>query len=204
MGLTTDNTRDFWQQRYQDDDTPWDRGESNPALLQWLSRGVISPPASILVPGCGRGHEVLTLAGRGFQVTAIDLSSHALDDLGSRLADAGLRATLIRADLLSWHAPAQFDVVYEQTCLCALLPRHWPDYEARLFQWLKPNGLLLALFMQSNKHDDPPFHCGLPDMRALFDAKRWQWPAEEPEYIPHPRNVFEYAVALRRHPDDGK
>jgi len=201
MALTSDNTRDFWQQRYRDDDTPWDRGGINPALSRWLGHGIIAPPASILVPGCGRGHEVLALAEWGFRVTAIDLSTRALAELEKRLTEASLEATLVEADLLSWQAPEPFDAVYEQTCLCALLPRYWPDYAARLCQWLQPNGLLLALFMQSNKRNGVPYHCALPDMRALFDSRNWQWPHAEPEAIPHPRNVFEYAVVLRRRPD---
>jgi len=198
MGLTTGNTRAFWQERYQGDDTPWDRGGVSPALVEWLAEAVIQPPGSVLVPGCGRGHEVIELARRGFHVTAIDVSTRALDELEGRLRAAGLDAELIHADLLEWRPSSPFDVVYEQTCLCALLPRYWPLYEERLYEWLQPNGLLLALFMQSNKHDDPPFHCALPDMQELFEPGRWQWPEEAPRRVPHPRNVYEYAVVLRR------
>jgi methyl halide transferase len=197
--LRTDNTRDFWQERYETRHTPWDRGEINPALRGWLAEGIIAPPARVMVPGCGRGHEVMAFARRGFDVTGVDLSELALTELDTRLAAESLQVELVEADLLAWTPPAAFDVVYEQTCLCALLPRYWPEYEKRLYEWLRPGGLLMALFMQSEHMDGPPFHCALPDMRDLFDASRWCWPDREPESVPHPGKVFEYAVILRRH-----
>lgn len=198
MPLTTDNTLDFWQERYQNRQTPWDRGETNPALLQWLKDEVISPPADVLIPGCGRGHEVVELARRGFAVTGVDLSIQALDELKPKLDRETPSATLIDANLLEWKPNRNFDVVYEQTCLCALLPRYWSAYEARLREWLKPGGVLLALFMQSDKFDGPPFHCALPDMRDLFDDTRWEWSGRPPLHVPHPEKVFEYAVILKR------
>lgn len=203
MALTSDNTHEFWRQRYETRHTPWDRGQTNPALYAWLDAGVIAPPARVLVPGCGRGHEVLTLARRGFDVTAVDLSGQALAELEAELARQSLRATVVESDLLSWTPAGRFEAVYEQTCLCALLTRYWPHYEAQLYDWLEPGGVLMALFMQSDKFDDPPFHCALPDMRALFAATRWRWPDGEPDTVPHPRGVFEYAVLLRREAGGG-
>lgn len=198
MALTDDNTHEFWRQRYEQQRTPWDRGSINPALADWLDDGSITPPASVLVPGCGRGYEVSALAERGFDVTGADLSGLVLQELAARLDRQGLSAKLVEADLLDWEPDAPFDAIYEQTCLCAVLPRHWPDYEARLHRWLRPGGKLLALFMQSDKTDDPPFHCSLPDMRELFESGRWRWPQAEPKRIPHPRDVFEYAFILER------
>lgn len=196
MPLTADNAREFWQERYETEHTPWDRGETNPALHAWLDEGEIAPPATVLVPGCGRGYEVMELARRGFEVTGVDLSGLALAALKGRLEEASLSASLLEADLLGWTPVRRFDAIYEQTCLCALLPRYWPGYEARLHAWLKPGGRLMALFMQSEKFDGPPFHCALPDMRDLFDVSRWHWPDRDPEPIPHPADVFEYAVQL--------
>jgi len=201
MSLTADNAREFWNQRYDNEHTPWDRGSVSPALVEWLEAGVLAPPASVLVPGCGRGHEVLELARHGFDVTAVDLSPAALAALRQRLGAADLDAVLTEGDLLTWEAGRRFDVVYEQTCLCALLPENRAQYEHRLRHWVKPGGMLLALFMQSDKHDDPPFHCPIPEMHRLFPAQAWDWPGEPPARVPHPAGVFEYAVALRRRPD---
>ncbi|MGA8259509.1 MAG: methyltransferase domain-containing protein [Arenicellales bacterium] len=198
MTLTTDNTHEFWQERYVNRNTPWDRGGTSPALSDWLGSGEFSPPAKVLVPGCGRGHEVLELARRGFEVTGVDLSEAALTEVQSALDRESLSARLVVADLLNWEPGATFDAVYEQTCLCALLPDYWPDYESRLYHWLKPGGTLAALFMQTGRSGGPPFHCSLEDMRRLFSSARWRWQAGDPARVAHPRDVFEYAVIMRR------
>jgi len=66
-----------WESKYRSGETPWDRGAPNPALTQWLADDAL-PPGRALVPGCGRGYEVMTLARAGWQVTAIDSAPSAL------------------------------------------------------------------------------------------------------------------------------
>ena len=119
--LTVEGAREFWDVRYGHGVTPWDRGGPNPALLRWLDRGELEP-CRILVPGCGRGYEVVELALRGFDVTAVDFASSAIESLAARLEAAGLSARLCEADFFRWAPDSPFDAVYEQTSLCALLP----------------------------------------------------------------------------------
>lgn len=194
--LTPDSAQSFWESRYQHKVTPWDRGECNPALISWLNQGVLNP-GSVLVPGCGRGYEVIELARRGFSVTGLDISPGAISELQSELTSSDLTAELIETDLFNWSPVARFDSIYEQTCLCALLPEQWPAYVRKLSQWLKPGGFLLALFMQTGKAGGPPFHCDLDDMRKLFKAGSWLWPVDEPEKSWHSTGFFEFAVILR-------
>jgi SAM-dependent methyltransferase len=186
-----------WEEKYQANTTPWDRGASSPALLRWLESGALAH-ARILVPGCGRGHEVLDLARHGFQVTGLDLAPTALKLLRSELDKAGLEAELVCADALSWQPKQPFDAIYEQTCLCALTPELWRYYVHQLHAWLRPEGHLFALFMQTCKDGGPPFHCGLEAMRGLFPETLWQWPEVVPERVDHPIGHHELAVLLTR------
>ena len=55
----------FWQQRFETDSTPWDRGEAGPHLQRWLASGAIAPGERVVVPGCGSGWEVAALAAAG-------------------------------------------------------------------------------------------------------------------------------------------
>ena len=48
----TGPTKDFWEQRFAEGNTPWDRGASSPQLGEWLRVGALKP-CRILVPGCG-------------------------------------------------------------------------------------------------------------------------------------------------------
>lgn len=197
-------TREFWEKRFADGDTPWDRGAANPQLQAWLKAKLLQP-CRILVPGCGAGHELAALAAAGFEVTGLDYAPAALERARRNLESAGQHATLIEADALAWQPDRPFDAVYEQTCLCALYPDHWRAYADRLHGWLAPGGLLYALFVQllrpgaaEGSIEGPPYHCDIHAMRALFPAPRWSWPRPPYPRTSHPRGLAELAVILER------
>ncbi|TCP08178.1 methyltransferase domain-containing protein [Caldimonas thermodepolymerans] len=173
----------FWQERFATGTTPWDRGGPNPQLQQWLDEGLVGLQHRVLVPGCGRGWEVALLAGRGVPVTGIDYAPAAIEACRALLERQGLQAPLVQADVLEWQPDAPVDVVYEQTCLCALHPDHWQRYAQQLHAWIQPGGRLLALFVQARAEESaqgfikgPPYHCDIHAMRALFPGDRWAWP----------------------------
>ncbi|MCB1788582.1 MAG: methyltransferase domain-containing protein [Gammaproteobacteria bacterium] len=191
-----DRQRD-WEGRYQAGQTGWDRGQVSPALMHWLASET-PPRGRVLVPGCGHGHEVAELIRSGCQVTAVDIAASPVLRLMGQLAERGLHANVVQADLLHWEPAEPFDAIYEQTCLCALDPAHWRDYERRLAGWLLPGGILYALFMQTGRAGGPPFDCPLPDMRTLFAATRWLWPDADPLRVPHPTGLNEIGYMLVR------
>ncbi|MCP5304344.1 MAG: methyltransferase domain-containing protein [Chromatiaceae bacterium] len=191
-----DRQRD-WEGRYQAGQTGWDRGQVSPALMHWLASET-PPRGRVLVPGCGHGHEVAELIRSGCQVTAVDIAASPVLRLMGQLAERGLHANVVQADLLHWEPAEPFDAIYEQTCLCALDPAHWRDYERRLAGWLPPGGILYALFMQTGRAGGPPFDCPLPDMRTLFAATRWLWPDADPLRVPHPTGLNEIGYMLVR------
>lgn len=195
----TEQRRTEWESRYQAGTTGWDRGAHSPALDAWLAGGALTA-RRILIPGCGRGHEVVHLAQLGFDVTAVDIAPSAVQALRAMLAEAKLSAQVVEADLFHWQPEAPFDAIYEQTALCAIDPALRRDYAERLWVWLKPGGTLYALFMQTGQPGGPPFHCELADMRALFPAERWAWPGETATRVPHPsrEDLHELGFVLTR------
>lgn len=73
----------LWEENY----TPWDRGGPSVALLDVLTtRPDLVPPTprdaprrpTALVPGCGKGHDVLLLAELGYEVLGLDFSPTAI------------------------------------------------------------------------------------------------------------------------------
>ena len=202
----TGPTRDFWEQRFQARQTPWDRGAPSPQLATWLEARALSP-CRIVVPGCGNGHEVAVLAQRGFEVTALDYASAAIASTRERLGRVNANAALVQADVTEWMPSASFDAVYEQTCLCALHPDRWTVYADRLHRWLAPGGRLYALFMQVPRPgaadgliEGPPYHCDINAMRALFPSSRWEWPPPPYVRVAHSGAWAELAVVLTRFP----
>jgi SAM-dependent methyltransferase len=197
-------TRDFWEERFRTGHTPWDRGQTNPQLGEWLAARVLTP-CRILVPGCGSGYEVAALAAAGFEVTGIDYSAEAIGRARDLIESTNVTAHLTETDVLAWEPDRPFDAIYEQTCLCALYPDHWRDYADRLRRWLVPGGSLYALFVQwlrpgaaEGLIEGPPYHCDVNAMRALFPEPGWHWPKPPYPRTMHPRGLVELAVVLVR------
>jgi len=157
-----------WEQRYQSDDTPWEKGAAAPPLLEWLARHEIR--GRVLVPGCGSGHDVRALASAGADPVGIDIAPSAI-----QRADAHARVGAERyeaADLfaLPGHLIGAFDWVFEHTCFCAIDPSRRSDYVAGAVAALKPRGRLLAIFYvdPDNEGDGPPFGVSHEEIERLF------------------------------------
>jgi len=185
-----------WEARYHEASVPWEREGLNPAFQRW-QRWLQSHSGTAIVPGCGRSPELCALAQLGWRVTGVDLSETAAGFQQQQLHSAGLTGHVTACNLFDWQPAQPADLVYEQTCLCALNPDHWVAYEAQLAQWLRPGGTLLALFMQTTDPDGPPFHCGIDQMQQLFDPSRWEWHGTALR-SDHPLGVYELGFRLTR------
>lgn len=185
-----------WESRYREATTPWERDHLNPAFNEWRAL-LAAASGAVLVPGCGRAPEVVELARMGWSVTGIDLAESAVAYQQSALSEAGLEGRVEQANVLAWQPSEPVDWVYEQTCLCALSPDHWSDYEQQLHLWLKPGGVLSALFMQTGREGGPPFHCDVGAMRELFTPDRWDWSTQSIK-ADHPLGIHEQGYLLTR------
>ena len=177
-----------WEGRFREGTTRWERPGLHPAFIDWQETGVLTP-CRILVPGAGRSTEPLALAEAGFNVTVVDAAPSAIAVQRARLERVHLTARVELADLFAWQPAAPLDAVYDQACLCALPPALLPAYVARLQDWLRPDGRLFILFMQTGRAGGPPFDCPIGTMRTLFDPAHWTWPDTLPEVVPHPAGV---------------
>ncbi|MBL4774763.1 MAG: methyltransferase domain-containing protein [Mariprofundus sp.] len=189
-----------WEALYQNNDTGWDRGGVSPALQIWLRNGALEQRSRVLIPGCGRGHEVVALAKQDFDVTGIDIAPTAIACLKQTLASEKVKATALLNDLFTYQPEQSFDVVYEQTCLCAIDPEQRAAYVQQLRIWLRPGGTLLLSMMQTGETGGPPYHCDWIDMQGLFPSQHWQWQADEPFIVPRwrPSPRFELGFRLVR------
>lgn len=195
----------FWQARFEQQQTAWDRGGPSPQLMHWLATGEI-PAGRVAVPGCGHGWEVAELARQGREVVALDYTPAAVQSTQHRLQAQHLSADVVQADVLQYEPSAPFDAVYEQTCLCAIHPEHWATYAAQLHRWLRPEGRLLMLIMQRPRPaaidegliEGPPYHCDINAIRALFPERLWHWPKPPYPKVVHPSLSHELAVVLHK------
>lgn len=127
---------------------PWSDGHANPALVAWLdvvAPSVVRCGARIAVVGCGLGEDARELIHRGYDVTAFDISSTAVD--WARKLDPANSACYVHADLFD--PPARwrhrFDLVVEIYTIQALPPATRGGTMTALGGLVSLHGHLLAI-----------------------------------------------------------
>lgn len=160
-----------WDQAYQENFTPWDKGLPSPPLAAWLAENPLS--GRVLVPGCGVGHDVAHLVSLGIDAHGLDIAPTAVARAKERYPHLAER--FVCADLFEHRG--QYDAVVEHTCLCALPPEWRTKYRDAVASLLNPGGLLIGVFFINPEMDPgetgPPFGISQDELTALF-AGRFQ------------------------------
>ena len=157
-----------WEERYQTGDMPWEKGDPSPGLLDFLNRNPGLAKGTILVPGCGTGHDVRAWQRAGFATTGCDLAPSALRLATQRNKDADLPASYLLGDFLNDPATGAFDWLFEHTLYCAINPGRRDDYVQACLRWLKPRGNYLAVNYFIPDQDGPPFGTDREDIWQRF------------------------------------
>ncbi|KAJ5662374.1 uncharacterized protein N7477_009990 [Penicillium maclennaniae] len=166
---------------------PWDKGFPNPALQDLLvqQRGTIGGPIitdkhgqsrrrKALVPGCGRGVDVLLLASFGYDAYGLEYSATAVEECKKEAAaDHSLysvrdetvgrgKATFVQGDFFddAWLQTMgvslnDFDIIYDYTFFCALDPALRPKWALRHTQLLAPSPSGNLICLEFPRHKDP-------------------------------------------------
>jgi len=159
--------QDFWENRYLDGDTPWDKGQAAPPLIEYLSRHVIS--GTVCVPGCGAGYDVRALARQGADLSGLDIAPSALKKAESFSKVNGEQYQQINWFDLPPKYENRFDWIFEHTCFCAIDPGMRPDYVNSCLRALKTGGHILAIFfMTPDAEEGPPFGTDREELDQLF------------------------------------
>ncbi len=145
----------FWEQKYQAKDTPWNKGEASPGLVHFLARHKDLPRGTVLIPGCGFGHDVRVWSDAGFTATGLDLAPSAAELARNTLA--GTSAKMRTGNFLTDVPDEQFDYLFEHTLYCAIEPDQRAAYAEAATLWLKPDGHFLAVHYLIPDTEGPPF-----------------------------------------------
>jgi SAM-dependent methyltransferase len=168
-----------WDARYASAEQVWS-GQPNTALVAEIA-GLT--PGRALDVGCGEGADAVWLAGRGWDVTALDVSRVALDRAARHARDAGVEVKWVQSALVG--GMGEFDLV------CAMYPAlaRTPDNEAEglLLAAVAPGGVLLVVHHADVDRDEAKAH-GFdpedyvspadvavllgPDWQVAFDERR--------------------------------
>ena len=111
----------FWDEMYRSRDQVFS-GDPNGVLVTEVT-GL--PPSQALDVGCGEGADAIWLARHGWQVTAADISTTALQRAAAAAVDIESRVAWTRADLNITPPPADaFDLVSVQYFPLSIQPDH--------------------------------------------------------------------------------
>jgi SAM-dependent methyltransferase len=200
----------FWDQRYRSSAAVWS-GQPNPQLLAEAA-GLRAGHA--LDVGCGEGADAIWLAGRGWRVTAVDISTVALERAAARAREAGRevaeRITWQQADVLAWGPPPRaFDLVSAQFLQLPAETR--AGVLDRLAAGVAEGGTLLIvghsptdLHTAAARPPRPELFFTAAEIAAALDSLRWRVivaearPREARDPDGHPVLVHDEVLAARR------
>ena len=194
--MTSDvNSPRKWDADYERKTDGWDLGRTTPIfkrLTQRASQQLI--PGRMIVLGAGRGHDARQFARNGYQVTAVDFASNAVQEM-HRLASPGAPVEILQHDIFTLPEALNhsFDYVLEYTCFCAIDPQRRAEYADLVTRLLKPDGIYIDLaFPLDGRKGGPPFAVTAGEILELFQKRGFKLVSrEKPAESVSPRRLAE-------------
>ncbi|MBL3655469.1 class I SAM-dependent methyltransferase [Fulvivirga sediminis] len=145
----------YWTNRYNDNDTPWDASAITTPLKTYFDQ-LQDTTIKILIPGAGNAHEAAYLHEKGFEnVYIADISQAPLRQFQSRFLTFP-QDHLLHKDFFT--LSGNYDLIVEQTFFCALDPSLRKAYAEKCAELLRQRGRLMGVLFDTNfKHEGPPF-----------------------------------------------
>lgn len=144
--------RPEWEYLYQTSTAaqlPWELGGPDPCLVDAIERKVLPSRGTVVDFGCGLGSAAVYLAALGFRVTAVDLSSSAIEKAKDKAAQAGVAVDFRVADALGTGLKSKScTIVYDRGCLPHLARERWPAYQKEVTRLLAPTGRFVVEVQQ--------------------------------------------------------
>ena len=190
--MQTQSDQEIWDRRYSG--RPVWSGEPNPTLV---AAAEALQPGRALDLGCGEGADAIWLAGRGWEVTGVDVSPVALRraaiqayEAGGRLAG---RTRWLHRNVATWLPTAGgFDLVSMH--FLHLPAERFRPVLRRAAAAVAPGGVLLVVAHHPDDaragvpRPDPALLPAPRDLRTALDPALWQVLASEarPRQVPGP------------------
>jgi SAM-dependent methyltransferase len=135
-----------WNESYASGDPPWDTGQPEPLLVEFVTSGGITPARTLEI-GAGTGTNAIWLAEHGFDVLGIDVSSLAVEKARAKMEGRDLRCRFTTLDFLAAPPPdPPFHFIFDRGCFHVFdEPTERARFAAHVAATLAPGGLWLSL-----------------------------------------------------------
>ncbi len=132
--------------RMPPEEIPWNMEEPPKALVELLESGKIRPCKAVDL-GCGAGNYAVYLAGKGFDVTGVDISPAAISMAEENARKKGVTCRFVAADVLGdlREVKQTFDFAYDWELLHHIFPEQRNKYIQNVYGLLNPKGRYLSL-----------------------------------------------------------
>ena len=159
-------TTEFWEERWNNNDTGWDLGQVSPPLKAYFDQ-LENKSLKILIPGAGNAYEAEYLWRNGFENTHIvEIAKSAIDAFKKRYSGFP-DDQIIHADFFDLNQA--FDLIIEQTFFCAIDPSVRKEYVKKMRNLLSPEGHLVGVMFNRSFVGGPPFGGSVEEYRGLFE-----------------------------------
>jgi len=140
------------------------------------------PNTKALIPGCGRGYDVQLLAERYGHAIGCDISATGVEEakkwLSEQPATTGKRSVLLKDFFdtkTGLDADGPFDLIYDYTFLCALVPDLYDKWATRMAELLTPHGELITMIYpivnEGVQTPCPPYPMNFDLIKSLLTPK---------------------------------
>jgi 2-polyprenyl-3-methyl-5-hydroxy-6-metoxy-1,4-benzoquinol methylase len=135
-----------WNESYTAGELPWDTGEPEPLLVEFVSSGRVQPTRALDI-GAGTGTNSIYLAEHGFDVLGIDIAPRAVERAEKKLTGRGLPCRFAALDILAGAAESgPFEFIFDRGCFHVFdESEERAQFAERVAAVLAPGALWLSL-----------------------------------------------------------
>jgi cyclopropane fatty-acyl-phospholipid synthase-like methyltransferase len=208
MSDDNDKTQHDWEGVWQKPEKPlFDAGQSAQALANLLEQRPYPAGAKALIPGCGRGYDVVAFVKAGLDATGVDISPTGVQHATEYLQSEGIAPSQGRVLVVDFFKPPKemhgmYDVIYDYTFLCAIPPGMRTEWAETMNALLKPDGELITLIFPTDAITEygPPFRLTVEMVTNLLVPKGFHtiYCEPVPTRLSHPRRAGREVLARWR------
>lgn len=164
--MTLSLNEQYWTSRYNQNSIGWDVGQVTFPIAQFLDQ-IENKDLKILIPGAGNAYETAYAFELGFKnLHILDISKAPLNNFLERYSN--FPRDQVHHENFFEHQ-GKYDLILEQTFLCALPVALRPDYVNKMYNLLQSKGQIAGvLFNKDFGTDGPPFGGSEEEYRTYF------------------------------------